>query len=45
MEIDKGAPGNLLSFCWKGKVTKKGSLIVAEEKDFVPTEDLNVLIE
>jgi len=40
LTIDKGAPDNLVSFCWDGKVTKTGpTTFEMSATDFVPPQD------
>ena len=44
LTVDKGKPGRLVSFCGGG-VTKTGpTTFVMEKRDFVPIEDLHVLL-
>lgn len=44
LTVDKGAPGNLVSFCGSGVKKVSPTRFEVRAKDFTPTQDLNVLI-
>ncbi|HUP57619.1 MAG TPA: DUF4424 family protein [Bdellovibrionota bacterium] len=44
LTIDKAHPKDLVSTCFKGLKKKSATRFVAELTDFVPTEDLNILL-